>query len=422
MSRTISDHTIDVENVSSNAVAVVEALRDSGYDAYLVGGCVRDLLLGRTPKDFDVATNATPEQVTTVFPKARLIGRRFRIAHVRMRREVFEVSTFRRHIDDDGPVFDDLDHEAENGIILRDNVYGTLDEDAFRRDFTVNALYYDPVDNTIIDYVDGMTDVESGTLRLIGDPEKRFREDPVRILRALRFTAKLEFALEPATEAAIAPVCEFLTAIPAARLLDEFTKLFMHGSAVKAFELLEAHELVEILFPLPSSTLPLVMAALRNTDERIREDKPVTPAFLRAALLWEEYRLRCDETATGRNAQDGENNAALAVISEQQHTIAIPKRYAMFIRDVWQLQPRLEKRSPKSLQRLLEHRRFRAGYDFLVLRSQSGDADPELAKWWTDIQELDPEARAQKVRKHAPRRRRRRRRPRSEAAQASPQS
>ena len=418
--RFISDHDIDVEHVSDNAIDVVEELRDAGFECYLVGGCVRDLLLGRTPKDFDVATSATPEQVKEVFPRARLIGRRFRIAHVRLRREVIEVSTFRRNVEYDESS-DDLDHEAENGMLLRDNVYGTMDDDAFRRDFTVNALYYDPIDDVVIDYVDGMDDIEAGTIRVIGDPQTRFREDPVRILRAIRFAAKLDFVLADATEQAISPVSEFLTAIPSARLLDEFTKLFMHGAAVRSFELLDQHELVEILFPLPSDALTLVMSALQNTDARVEADKPVTPAFLLASLLWEEYRRRCDDTATGPKAQDEEYQAALSVIGEQQHTIAIPKRYAMFIRDVWQLQPRLERRAPRSLARLLEHRRFRAGYDFLVLRAETGDVDADLAKWWTEIQELDPDERAERIQSAAPRRRRRRRRSKAPPAQAGQQ-
>ena len=406
--RHIKQHGISIERLSKNAISVVEGLRARGFDAYLVGGCVRDLTLNLKPKDFDVATNATPEEVSDIFPKTRLIGRRFRITHVRIRGETIEVSTFRRNIDLDDLSDVELDHESKNGIIVRDNVYGRIDEDALRRDFTVNALYYDPEENIVLDFVDGFDDIKQRKIKTIGDPQKRFREDPVRILRAIRFAAKLDFQFEPETEAALTPLSEFLTAIPPARLLDEFTKLFMHGSAAKSFELLCQFDLAEILFPLPLQSLPLVSSALKNTDTRILEGKPVTPAFLLAALLWEEYQRKCDITATGSDPNDGQYQAALAVINEQQHTIAIPKRFAMFIKEVWQLQPRLEKRSPRSLHRLLSHRRFRAGYDFLLLRANNGDADVEVATWWTEIQDLNPDEKVARIRKLNPKRRRRR--------------
>jgi len=244
----ITEHDIDRTRVSRRAVAVIEKLRGAGFDAYLVGGCVRDLLLGKMPKDFDVATDATPEDVRHVFPRVRLVGRRFRIVHVRMGREIMEVSTFRGAVSDE----DREPHLSDEGMILRDNHYGTIDQDAFRRDFTVNALYYDPTTDVVLDYCGGMKDIASRTLRLIGDPKTRFREDPVRILRAIRFSAKLGLKLHRDTEAAIAPMCEMLNAIPAARLFDEFTKLFLTGHGERAFELLSEHELVEILFPLPA--------------------------------------------------------------------------------------------------------------------------------------------------------------------------
>ena len=406
--RHIEQHGISIERISKNAISVVEGLRARGYDSYLVGGCVRDLSLGLEPKDFDVATNATPEEVSDIFPKTRLIGRRFRITHVRNRGETIEVSTFRRNIDLDDLSDVELDHESKNGIIVRDNVYGSIDEDVLRRDFTINALYYDPDENVVLDFVDGFEDIKRRKIKTIGEPEKRFREDPVRILRAIRFAAKLDFQFDLETEGALTPLSEFLTAIPPARLLDEFTKLFMHGSAAASFELLCRFDLAEILFPLPLQSLPLVSSALKNTDRRILEGKPVTPAFLLAALLWEEYQRKCDVTATGGDPHDGQYQAAHAVINEQQHTIAIPKRFAMFIKEVWQLQPRLEKRSPRSLHRLLSHRRFRAGYDFLLLRANNGNADAEVANWWTEIQNLDPDQKVAQIRKLSPRRRRRR--------------
>ena len=287
--RHIEQHGISIERISKNAISVVEGLRARGYDSYLVGGCVRDLSLGLEPKDFDVATNATPEEVSDIFPKTRLIGRRFRITHVRIRGETIEVSTFRRNIDLDDLSDVELDHESKNGIIVRDNVYGSIDEDVLRRDFTINALYYDPDENVVLDFVDGFEDIKRRKIKTIGEPEKRFREDPVRILRAIRFAAKLDFQFDLETERALTPLSEFLTAIPPARLLDEFTKLFMHGSAAASFALLCRFDLAEILFPLPLQSLPLVSSALKNTDRRILEGKPVTPAFLLAALLWEEY-------------------------------------------------------------------------------------------------------------------------------------
>ena len=398
--------------VSENAVAVVDELRTSGYEAYLVGGCVRDLLLGREPKDFDVATSATPEQVKEVFPRARLVGRRFRIAHVRMRREIIEVSTFRRHVDPDDEILHD-NERSEQGVILRDNVYGTLEEDAFRRDFTVNALYYDPTTEELLDFVDGFDDLARKRLKLIGEPLTRFREDPVRILRAIRFAAKLGFELDAETEEAIGPMSELLTAIPPARLFDEFLKLFMSGNAVAAWNIMMRYELPEILFPVPPGDASIVTEALASTDARVREDKPVTPGFLLAALLWDEFQNRAAESATSRSAADDRTRAAHAVIAEQQHTIAIPRRFSMFVRDVWNLQPKLEKRTSRNLGKTLEHQRFRAAYDFLLLRVATGEIDPEIGQFWTDIQETGQQNGRQTAEgsdEQKPRRRRRRRR------------
>ena len=409
------------EAVSANAVTVVETLRDADYEAYLVGGCVRDLLLGRTPKDFDVATAATPQQVKAVFPRARLIGRRFRIAHVRVRRDLIEVSTFRRgNGQDDTEV--DGNHLSEDGVLLRDNVYGSLDEDAFRRDFTVNALYYDPVDGTVLDYTTGLRDIETETLRIIGDdPEARLREDPVRILRAMRFAAKLGFDLDAGTRDAIVPMSELLTAIPPARLFDEFNKLFMHGHALAAWSLMWEFGLPEILFPLSEDDDDLVRAALRSTDERIAEDKPVTPGFLLAAMCWPEFQRRTALSATANNAADERLKAAHGVLAEQQLTLAFPRRLSMFVRDVWRLQTSLERRPPRGVQRTMSHPRFRAAYDFLVLRAEIGEADPEVARWWTDVQETRGEesgAAANAVRPAGRRRRRRRGRGRPNAEPA----
>ena len=399
----ITEHAIDSTRVSEKAVAVIEKLRDAGFDAYLVGGCVRDLLLGKLPKDFDVATNATPEDVRNVFPRVRLVGRRFRIVHVRVGREIIEVSTFRRAA---GGRDDRKPHLSEDGMILRDNLYGTIDQDAFRRDFTVNALYYDPTENVVLDYCDGMKDISSRTLRLIGEPKIRFQEDPVRILRAVRFAAKLDLTLHPDTEAAIAPTCEMLTAIPPARLFDEFTKLFLAGHGERAFEVLCEHELVEILFPLPPHGEAITRLALASTDQRLRENKPVTPGFLIAAFLWQEYLDHLEPTTTAGGHED---DPASTVIAAQQATIAIPRRHGWFVRDVWHLQPLLGKRTSRNVARVLGHRRFRAAYDFLMLRCETGDAPRELGDWWTNAQTENTETLLRELPSGRPRRRRRRR-------------
>ncbi len=414
----IADHGIDRSCVSKNAVAVIDKLRSGGFDAYLVGGCVRDLLLGVVPKDFDVATDATPEDVRRVFPRVRLVGRRFRIAHVREGREVLEVSTFRRTLDDeeDAPP----QHLSEDGMILRDNVYGRIDEDAFRRDFTVNALYYDPVADVVLDYCNGMADIDGRTLRLIGDPERRFREDPVRILRALRFAAKLDLRLHADTHDAIAPMCEMLNAIPAARLFDEFTKMFMTGHGEQVFELLCQHELVDILFPLPPDGDVLPRLALASTDRRIKEDKPVTPGFLLAAFLWPEYVERADLALAEANgsrqrAAAAQEELARSVLAAQQSTLAIPRRHSWFVRDVWRLQPMLDRRTSPNADKLLAHTRFRAAYDFLLLRIEAGEAEEELGQWWTEVQTQDGRELPDRLPRQQPRRRRRRRRKPSRA-------
>ena len=382
--------------MSKNAVAVVARLREAGFAAYLVGGCVRDLLLGRAPKDFDVATDARPEDICALFQRARLVGRRFRIVHVRMRGEMIEVSTFRGVVDAEtaGPaptsasrLDDAAAHVAANGVILRDNAYGTLDEDALRRDFTVNALYYDPAEDVLLDYCDGLADIGTRTLRLIGNPAIRFREDPVRILRAVRFAAKLDLAIDNATEAAIAPTREMLAAVPPARLFDEFGKLFLSGHGARAFALLEHFGLIGALLPLPKSGDALFRRALANTDERLGANKPVTPGFLLAALLWPDYRQRCQQAARASRVerQHAVEQAGKAGFAALRRTIATPRRHTYFARDIWELQPQLERR-PESAADVIAHRRFRAAYDFLLLRAQIGEVPAALAEWWTQAQ------------------------------------
>ena len=376
---------------------MVATLREAGHHAYLVGGCVRDLLLGRAPKDFDVATDAHPEAICALFPRSRPIGRRFRIVHVRMRGEVIEVSTFRSAVDAAAPPVETTPgrtaHVAANGVILRDNAYGTLDEDAFRRDFTVNALYYDPEDDMLLDYCDGMADIASGTLRLIGDPPTRLREDPVRILRAMRFAAKLDLHLDAATEAAIAPAGALLADVPAARLADEFRKLFLTGHGAETFAVLERYGLDDVLFSLPQPVGEVFRKALANSDRRIHQGKPVTEAFLLAALLWPSYTERLHRAASLPRAQRAEakNLASSACFSALRQTIAPPRRHTYFVRDVWELQRLLERRTAKDVQAALAHRRFRAAYDFLLLRTQTGEVPPALADWWTEAQTWTPE-------------------------------
>jgi poly(A) polymerase len=384
---------------------------------------VRDLLLGREPKDFDIATDAHPEDVKKVFRNCRLVGRRFRLAHVHFGREVIEVATFRgmQQSTDNG------DHETENGMLLRDNVYGTIEEDALRRDFTVNALYYNIEDFSVIDYAAGMDDLNSGILRLLGDPEQRYREDPVRMLRAVRFATKLGFSINPACEEPIYSLGNLLQDIPAARLFEEVLKLFMHGTALQAFEKLRHYDLFGRLFPATEESLsheehqfPITFVAngLKNTDARVSEDKPVTPAFLFAVLLWEPVRQRAEQIqASGEGPQPAMQQAASEVLSEQIQTVSIPKRFSLQMRDIWCMQHRFGFRQGKRPQRLLTHPRFRAGYDFLLLRAESGEADPELAVWWTKFQEMKEEDRGSITKAKRPRRRRRRR-PASQSGQA----
>ena len=406
------------DRVDPNALDVVSRLKAAGHQALLVGGCVRDLLLGAAPKDFDVATSATPEQVRRIFRRSRMVGRRFKIAHVHYGRQQFvEVSTFRKLLaaDEEG------DHAAHpDGLILRDNAYGTLDEDAFRRDFTVNALYYDPHDDEILDFVGGIEDIERHCLRCIGNPTERLREDPVRLLRAMRFQAKLGFDIDAGITRDEDLTAERLTAIPPARLFEEFTKLFMTGHAASAWRILEASPVRGVLFPTVPPNSPLIRLAMDNTDRRIADGKPVTPGFLLAVMLWEDYRSRIRElTAPGGGRRKPKEAALLAAheaIAAQRLTISIPRRFSNFIHDAWHLQERLETRRTKQVPRTLSHLRFRAAYDLLLLRAAAGAADQALVDWWEEIQEAGEErqeammATLQASPRSGKRRRRRRRR------------
>jgi poly(A) polymerase len=388
-----AEHMVSRSLISDNALKVLHRLRSSGYQSYLVGGCVRDLLLGREPKDFDVVTDAHPEEIRAVFRNCRLIGRRFRLAHVHFGDEIVEVATFRSMA-----AAEDArgGHVHETGRILRDNVYGSIEEDAFRRDFTVNALYYNIEDFSVVDYVGGMDDHKAAVLRLIGDPEQRYREDPVRMLRAVRFAVKLGFNIHPDCAEPIHQLAGLLREIPPARLYEEALKLFLSGYAVQTFELLRHYRLFGALFPETERCLaveqqgfPLTFLAkaLESTDQRVQDGKPVAPYFLFAALLWEPARARAQAlAAAGENAILAYQEASGEVISRQVRHTALPRSVGLPVRELWSLQPRLESTQGGRAFRLLSHPRFRAAYDFLVLRAETGEAEPALADWWTRFQ------------------------------------
>ena len=421
-----SEHSISRSQISEHALKVLYRLKDAGYDSYLVGGCVRDLMLGREPKDFDVVTNATPEQVKGVFRNARLIGRRFRLAHVQFGRDIIEVATYRAN--PQAPIAQDDDDDENEGRLLRDNVFGTQIEDAVRRDFTVNSLYYDIRDFSVVDYVGGVKDLKQGILRMIGDPATRYREDPVRMLRVIRFAAKLGFRIEPGTAAPIRDSGRLLLEVPPARMFEEVLKLFQAGYALETFELLRQYGLFRYLFPLTEDSLAqeenhfprqLVPRALANTDERIAADKPVNPAFLFAAFLWEPVRLEMGRlAANGMKPHETLQRAADNVLREQLRHITIPKRFSIPMREIWDMQGKLSRRHGKHAERLVEHKRFRAAYDFLLLRAHAGEESQALADWWTRFQVVDASARDAMVRDEAPSpgAARRKRRPRKRRA------
>ncbi len=364
-------------------------LKKEGFDAYLVGGCVRDLLLGREPKDFDVVTDADPEQVKKIFRNCRLIGRRFRLAHVHFGKEVIEVATFRGN----GGQQDEKQQLNKEGRLLRDNVYGTIEEDVWRRDFTVNALYYNIKDFSVVDYVGGMEDHKKAVLRLIGNPETRFREDPVRMLRAVRFAVKLGFELDPECQDAIHADFALLASIPPARLFDEVLKLFLTGNALQTFEMLRHYGLFQVLFPATEKALEFeqegfpklfLIKALQNSDNRIAEGKTVTAYFLLSAFLWEPVQTLINEMMRqGVPEYLAYQDAANEVVSKQVRITAMPKYITSAMREVWGLQPKFNFRMGSKPARLLAHPRYRAAYDFLLLRSETGGAEPDLAEWWT---------------------------------------
>jgi len=472
-----AEHSVSRSDISPNALRVLYRLKEAGFQAFLVGGCVRDLIIGRHPKDFDVATDALPDEVRRLFRNCRLVGRRFRLAHVVYGRDVIEVATFRAasapppsedpvptrdedeaellseavdadeagdEDDEDDEGGDDADAFApaptsvasvhrvqdDHGRLLRDNVYGTIDEDVWRRDFTVNALYYNIADFSIWDYVDGLADIHAKRLRLIGDVETRYREDPVRMLRAARFEAKLGFSLDADGAAPIPQLRQLLAGVPPARLFDETAKLFLGGHGAESYRVLRARGLFGVLFPAaeryllqhPGSLVEaLLVQGLRNTDSRVAEDKPVTPTFLFALLLYGPIAAAIESLPQQRwHEPQAILEACDLALREAQQRVSIPRRIALGVREMYALQPRLEGQRGRRSLRLLEQPRFRAAFDLLALRAHVGMAPAEIAEWWTRLQAVNPEEREQMVAavpqggaageaSGAPRRRRRRR-------------
>jgi poly(A) polymerase len=394
-----AEHGIDRRDISDAAIRTCEGLQQAGFDAFVVGGAVRDLLLGRHPKDFDVATSATPEEVRGVFRRSRIIGRRFRIVHVMFGPETVEVSTFRA-AHGPVPVEDEEDthdkkraHADEHGRLLRDNVFGNQEEDAIRRDFTMNALFYDPAREEVWDYVHGVADIQKKRVVMIGEPTARYREDPVRMLRAARLAGKLGFTIDPPTEKPIAELAPLLDNVPSARLFDEMLKLLLSGHSLLCIEKLRALGLHKQLLPVIDSLLSdpqsraFVELALKRTDQRIAEDRGVSPAFLFAALFWFPMcaRQRALE-AKGMRATQAMHEAMDNELDAQRKTLAIPRRYDPMVKELWVAQPRLLQRSVGKAFRMLSHPKFRACYDFFELRAAAGNADVEIAEWWERFQ------------------------------------
>ena len=423
-------HTISRKNISKAALRVLYRLNEAGYDAFLVGGAVRDLLLGGHPKDFDVATSATPDEVKKLFRNCRLIGRRFRLAHVVFGREIIEVATFRANSDDGSG-----DREVDNGRLVRDNVYGSIEDDAVRRDFTCNALYYAIEDFSVRDYVGGFEDVQARVMKLIGDPEQRYREDPVRMLRAVRLAAKLGFSIEEGTANPIPRLAGLLAEAAPARLFEEILKLFLSGHAVASFEGLEHYGLFATLFPESGAALRsnrsgalrrMLVEGLRNTDARVAADEPVSPAFLFALLLWPAFcRTLIGLQAQGVHAEEAQRRAADRVTLHQLERVALPRRFSLPMQEIWLLQTRFGNRQRKRVMRLLSHPRFRAAFDFLVLRLSASSEHAEDVAFWREAQAQSPEVLANSLvstagaadeEGAAPGRRRRRRRRRTGAA------
>jgi poly(A) polymerase len=384
-------HILSRSAISANALKVLNRLIQQGFSAYLVGGGVRDLLLNRTPKDFDVATDARPEQIKKLFRNCLIIGRRFRLVHVRFSSEIIEVTTFRAA--NCKKKFDPRRQVTRDGMLLRDNLYGTLEEDVWRRDFTVNALYYNIQDETLVDYCGGLMDIAHKCIRIIGNPKQRYREDPVRLLRAIRFAAKLDFQLEPVTEKALEQQASLLAQVANTRLYEEVLKLFHSGKSVKAFHLLKKYQLLAYLFPSITPFLKDVAylnwleMACSNTDARINNQKTVTPAFLFAVFLWQPLQRNIQaKVAQAIPHRTACLEAARQVLAHQQRCTALPRYCSHFVQDIWRLQAKFSQQyTGRRVQSILHHPRFRAAYDFFILRAQCGQVSLELANWWTQL-------------------------------------
>lgn len=429
-------HSISRKNISENALKVLYRLNKAGYEAFLVGGSVRDLLLGARPKDFDVATSATPEQVRKLFRNCRLVGRRFRLAHIMFGPEIIEVATFRASHDDQSDK--DAAHQSNDGMLLRDNVYGTLEDDALRRDFTVNSLYYSTSDFSVRDYANGLQDLEDGIIRLIGDPETRYREDPVRMLRAIRFSAKLGMTIAPETAAPMKQLAPLLKEIPPARLFEETLKLLQSGHGYQSYKLLCDYNLFQQLFPIISNHFTpnhdsnmerILTQVLKNTDYRLKNNMRVNPAYLFAVMLWYpliEHAQKLSHEG-GLSYYDSFLLATNDILDEQCNSLAIPKRITTVIRDIWLLQLRLGRREGKKAFRLMEHNKFRAGFDLLELRAEIEKGElMNLAKWWDEFQVANADRQKElvaEINKNAPARRQnknyRPRRPKSKTHSAT---
>ena len=393
---TVSTHKINKSLISQAAIKTCDGLQKAGFEAFIVGGAVRDLLMGVKPKDFDVATDATPEEVYKVFRRSRIIGRRFRLVHVLWGQETIEVSTFRGHHMTEGDA-----QTNDSGRIIRDNIFGNLTEDAARRDFTANALYYNPANEDVLDFHNGVADLKANLLHMIGDPTTRYQEDPVRMLRAVRLSAKLGLKIEKNTEAPIQKLADLLQDVPPSRLFDEMLKLFLSGHAVESISALRAQHLHHGLLPLLDVVLeqPLgerfVMLALKNTDERIKIGKSSNPSFLFATLLWHEMLVAWDKyKAQGEHLIPAMYMAMDEVIGVQAQKMAIHNRFTATMKEIWSMQPRFEQRAGKRPYGLLTHPRYRAGYDFLLLRCESGEINMEIGEWWTKFADADAETRA----------------------------
>jgi poly(A) polymerase len=410
-------HSISRKDIAPNALKVLYRLTSAGYHAHIVGGGIRDLLLKKKPKDFDIATNATPEEVKNLFRNGHIIGRRFKIVHVRFGREIIEVTTFRaNHVRSNEISDNSARHQikgldsahSESGMILRDNVFGNIDEDAMRRDFTVNALYYTTDGFRVLDFCSGMDDLKAKKIRIIGNPIQRYKEDPVRMLRAIRFAAKLDFTIEENTLKPIDELSYLLDSISSARLFDETLKLMTGGYAEKTFAMLRKFQLgtylfaptLEALSESDGNSTNLVFLALKNTDDRIAKGKSVTPAFLFASLLWPVLKLHLAKSKNlGFPPQKAFQQAAQSTLSEQIHYTAIPKRFTLAAREIWELQQKLEVRTKRNIDKVFNNPRFRAAYDFLLLREESGEDLKGIGQWWTDFQLSDPETKLELITK-----------------------